>query len=277
MLHRVRDPYAALLREQLHAAGIPHHVRSIRTLAQSVAGRVLLGALTLPDTGYRRTEIVSWWRSGPVLDLAGMRARVPVARYDRIAREAGVICGLDQWRQRLDRAAERRREHLASRPPPPEPEEGAPPVAERAETRLPQIEALVAAVEALAERLGSTARPLVGRVGAVGVRAPRRSPRRHGRVERRGARSPGRRRAGGRAGSPASTASTSRPTCAASAMPSSGSSRRPARSQARFGHGVAVGPLFDAVGADLDLVVVVGARRGHVPAPRHRRRPRARP
>ena len=40
---------------------------------------------------------------------------------------------------------------------------------------------------------------------------------------------------------------------------------RPERSHGRFGHGVTVGRLVDSVGADLDLVIVVGAADGQFP------------
>jgi ATP-dependent helicase/nuclease subunit B len=259
VLYRVRDPYAALLREQLDAAGVPHHARSVRTLAQSVAGRVLLGALALPDTGYRRSEIVAWWRSGPVLDLAGSRRTVPVARWDRVAREAGVVCGLDQWQQRLAQAAERRREQLASRPPP-DPDEP-----ERVERHLPQIEALAAAVDALGRRLAppadrtwsgwsrwacdlladmlDTGDPTWSAEETEALDAVRRAIRGLAQLD------------------PIDPAPDLRRFRAALERELDA----PARPHGVFGHGVAVAPLFHAVGADFDLAVVVGAAEGAFP------------
>ncbi len=52
------EPYARLLDEELTAAGIPMHGPSVRTLAQSVAGRTLLGALALADDEFGRPSVV---------------------------------------------------------------------------------------------------------------------------------------------------------------------------------------------------------------------------
>lgn len=260
VVHRVRDPYAALLHEQLAAAEVAHHGPSVRTLAQSVTGRVLLGALALPGGGWRRADVVAWWRSGPVRDLAtGRTARA--SRWDRIAREAGIVCGLDQWRQRLDQAAEDRRLELATRPPS---GDGADPSADAEDRRLLRIAEVRAAVDALGERLdpmaaGSWA-DWAGWAGALLDDA-----------------------LGTTAGWPPEEATADGEVRAAVAglagldgvdrAPDLHRFRaavereleQPGRAHGRFGHGVAVGPLAEAVGADLALVVVVGAAEGTFP------------
>jgi len=103
LTYRSAAPYSRLLSEQLTAAGVPHHAPSQRTLAQTVAGRTLLGLLDLALDDYPRTELSAWLRDAPVLDADGRR--VPAARWDRISRDAGVYRGPDQWRQRLDNLA----------------------------------------------------------------------------------------------------------------------------------------------------------------------------
>jgi len=101
--YRSATPYVRLLAEQLTVSGIPHHVPSQRTLAQTVAGRTVLGLLSLHDRGFPRSEVLQWMADGPILDTAGHR--VPADRWDRLSRDAGVSRDLDTWQQRLDRYA----------------------------------------------------------------------------------------------------------------------------------------------------------------------------
>ena len=100
VVYRLRDPYAQLLDEELTAAGLPMHGPSVRTLAQSVTGRTLLGALALADDGFSRGEVVRWLSAAPIR-VDGRRVRA--ARWARIARRAGVVRGAEQWTDRLGR------------------------------------------------------------------------------------------------------------------------------------------------------------------------------
>lgn len=260
--YRVAEPYATLLHEQLAAAGVRHHAPTLSTLAHSVAGRVLLGALALPHGGWRRAQVVGWWRSGPVRDLATGR-RVPVARWDRLAREAGVVCGLDQWRTRLAQAVEEREQALAQRAPAAE----QPGEDDEEDRRLRDLRDLAAAVGALADALqppgeptwaawSRWARDLLRR--ALGTPSPEagwsaEELEAHHDVQR-------------------AVADLARldgvdtpPDLARFRLALAEELDRTARRHGRFGHGVTVGPLLDAVGADLDLVVVVGAAEGSLP------------
>ena len=105
-------PYARLLTEQLTVAKIPHHVPSQRSLAQTVAGRTVLVLLSLHGRGFPRPDVLRWMAEGPVLDVRGHR--VPAARWDRLSREAGVSRGLDTWRLRLTRYAEDQNQRAAN-------------------------------------------------------------------------------------------------------------------------------------------------------------------
>jgi hypothetical protein len=147
---RVDDPYLPSLHEQLAAAGVPHHASSATTLAQSVAGRTLLGALALPDGDFRRRDVVAWLRGGPVRDPA-TGSLVPASRWDRIAREAGVVGGLAQWVQRLHRAIDLRRERITERAAHDDGIDLDEAIAE--DSRLAALAALGAFVEGLAQRL----------------------------------------------------------------------------------------------------------------------------
>lgn len=108
---RLGSPYDLLLADALTAAGLAHHAPSTRTLAQSVAGRTLVGLLALPDRRMARAEVMRWVRSAPVLDGDGRPA--PAGRWDRLSREAGVAAGPDQWAARLGHLAAALDERLA--------------------------------------------------------------------------------------------------------------------------------------------------------------------
>lgn len=119
-LHRVAlvarslDAYGLTALDVFTEAGLPCHGPSPRTLAHTVAGRVLAGAVALPDNRFARAEVVAWLQSGPILDRAG--EAVPADRWDRRSRQAGVTAGPAQWRARLEglaaRLGVRRRETL---------------------------------------------------------------------------------------------------------------------------------------------------------------------
>jgi hypothetical protein len=102
--YRAAVPYARLAAEQLSAAGLPHHAPRQRTLAQSVAGRALLGLLALPGEGWSRVAVLDLLGDAPIRDGA---TRLPASHWQRLAREAGVTRGLDQWSARLEGLARR--------------------------------------------------------------------------------------------------------------------------------------------------------------------------
>ena len=77
---------------------LAHHVELPSSVAQSVAGRVLVGLLDLPEHGFRRADVARWMRSGPIR----WRGRPLPVGWDTTARRAGVVQGLEQWASRLD-------------------------------------------------------------------------------------------------------------------------------------------------------------------------------
>src|SRR5665647_1790005 len=97
---RASNPYARLLREQLKAAGVPHHVPSQRTLDQTIAGRVALGLLELQLHDFPRADVIRWLSDGPLVDADGRP--LPADWWDRLSREAGVARGADTWAERLE-------------------------------------------------------------------------------------------------------------------------------------------------------------------------------
>ncbi|MCX7620669.1 MAG: PD-(D/E)XK nuclease family protein [Acidimicrobiales bacterium] len=100
---RVSDPYLGLLHEQLDAAGIPHHCAAATPLAQSIAGRTLLGFLRVVERSFARSELFRWLRSAPT----SFARRGPLDAWERRSREAGIGNGAEQWHERLASARER--------------------------------------------------------------------------------------------------------------------------------------------------------------------------
>ncbi len=102
ILYGAAEPYARLVHEQLGAAGIPHNGAAVRTLAESVLGRSLLGLLALPDRQFHRHDVMALLASAPV---HWHDRPAPAAFWDQISRNAGVVRGPAQWQERLDRHA----------------------------------------------------------------------------------------------------------------------------------------------------------------------------
>lgn len=104
----VREPYLRSIREHLDRAGIPSAGPDHRTLADSMTGRLLRSVLDIADAAgtlpeaqqYERTTILSLVAAAPLRGPDG-RSVQPGA-WEDISRAAGVVGGLDDWRQRLD-------------------------------------------------------------------------------------------------------------------------------------------------------------------------------
>jgi ATP-dependent helicase/nuclease subunit B len=97
--------YGRLVAEQLSAAGLPHHAPKQRSLAQTAAGRALLGLLRLPDAQWSRVAVLSWLRDAPIRDG---RDHLPAASWQRDAGEAGVTRGsIEQWQEKLESLAKK--------------------------------------------------------------------------------------------------------------------------------------------------------------------------
>lgn len=105
VLYAARLPYARLLHEQLAAAGIRVNGPGVRPADERAVARTLLELLALADGDVPRAELFQALANGPVRDFAGVR--IPLARWERLSRAAGVVRGED-WSTRLDAYAEDR-------------------------------------------------------------------------------------------------------------------------------------------------------------------------
>lgn len=107
ILYPARERYALLIHEQCRAAGIPHNGPAVGNLTQTLAGRTLLAMLQLRGTNFRRDAVMDWLTSAPIVQpREGERGRrVEAQRWDKISRDAGIVGGMAEWNQRLERKA----------------------------------------------------------------------------------------------------------------------------------------------------------------------------
>jgi ATP-dependent helicase/nuclease subunit B len=93
------DPYARLAHEHLAAAGITVNGPAVVPLAGRIAGRALLDLLRLPESGFRRQDVLAWLNGAPVLVAGGW---APTVAWERVSRDAGVVAGRKDWDARLE-------------------------------------------------------------------------------------------------------------------------------------------------------------------------------
>lgn len=103
ILYRQDEPYAALVRDALDAAGLPWASSEGRRLNASRHGRCLLSLLRLPERRFTREAVMEWLETGPILDESV--AAIPPASWNRLSRAANVVRGTAQWTERLERHA----------------------------------------------------------------------------------------------------------------------------------------------------------------------------
>ena len=108
ILYRAAEPYAALVPDELRLAGIPMSGPDRTTLAETPAGRLLIGALELASGEMGRAQVMEWLTGCPVGPPGGdPRDDFRPSRWDSLTREAGIVGGLGQWQERLRRHADR--------------------------------------------------------------------------------------------------------------------------------------------------------------------------
>jgi ATP-dependent helicase/nuclease subunit B len=255
------DPYLLTLQAQLSEAGIPANGPSRERLADSAAGRTLLGALALPALRWRRDRVMALVSAAPVWD--GDRLAI-AAEWENLSREAGVVRDLGEWRSKL----EARRALLVQRLADPDRLEAAEPWLVRSATDLAAlmafIERLAAGVESVTWASGWAAKSTAARQLLAELLGPDEARQAWPQEEQAGAARID--DALARLGvlddiEPDPSGEAFQRALAAELDVTRGRS-------GRFGHGVSYGPLSDAVGHDFDAVFLLGAAEGLCPAPR---------
>lgn len=99
LVHPSGPPYARVVADVLHAADVPYSGPSTRRLAQTVAGRVLLGLLEVDRSRFGRQEVVDLWASGVVVDQDARP--LPAAAFDDRTRRLGIVRDVGRWRSAL--------------------------------------------------------------------------------------------------------------------------------------------------------------------------------
>ena len=108
LVYRHQEPYQQLVRETLEAAKLPWVGLGGKPISESFAGRGLLGLLHLQGQRFSRGAVLNWLSSlphgqdGPTL-----------TQWDRISRKAGVVRGIEQWSDRLQRKLDEDRATIA--------------------------------------------------------------------------------------------------------------------------------------------------------------------
>ena len=101
VLYRMENPYGALIRDELALANIPMAGPGRDVLAETAVGRALLGLLDLPRHDFRRDLVMEWLTGCPVRPPGSHAATFSPSLWDAISRRAGIVGGLQQWRDRL--------------------------------------------------------------------------------------------------------------------------------------------------------------------------------
>lgn len=257
VLYGSADPYARLLHEHFARAGVQVFGRAVRPAAETRFGRAILRLFSLPDHDFRRDEVLGFVTDAPVRHGG---ARAPDSAWERVSRAAGVVSG-DDW-DRLDAFARERRVQAEGGP---EPDGWR---ARRARRDAEQAEALAAFVRTLRLELGRMAaagtwRELIDAAlrlwsDTLGGAATDRLPP----EEQRAAESITR------------TLDAVARLDEVAAAPTLLFVRQLVELHltddldrvGRIGAGVQVGPVSEGVGADVDLLFVVGAAEGMLPA-----------
>ncbi|MDP2950116.1 MAG: exodeoxyribonuclease V subunit gamma [Chloroflexota bacterium] len=101
-LYRQVDPYASQLRMELSLAGIPMAGPDPTLLKNTPAGRLLLGLLDIVQGDFSRSTVMQWIAEAPVGSGRGKSlASAELPRWEEVSRKAGVLQGIDQWRDRV--------------------------------------------------------------------------------------------------------------------------------------------------------------------------------
>ena len=100
--YRHGEAYRPLVEAVFIEAGIPVYLHEGSPLAERPIGRQTLGLLDLYDTDFSRQSVMDFLTDARLpSELHEEFDGVAATRWDSISRQAGIVKGVDQWRQRL--------------------------------------------------------------------------------------------------------------------------------------------------------------------------------
>ena len=98
VLYAASSPYARLLHDHFSAAGITVNGAGVRPVNERAVSRTILEVLALDEHDVPRADLFRAIANTPVDDFSG--TRIPISRWERVSRSAGVVRGED-WSRRL--------------------------------------------------------------------------------------------------------------------------------------------------------------------------------
>ncbi len=107
-----KPEYGKIIAEEMDLADVPVAGPDQTTLAETAVGRTLIGLMELADSDFQRGLFTSWLTGCPVRSPS-RSTRFNPSRWDRLSKEAGIVKGVAQWRDRLDKYATRLEESLS--------------------------------------------------------------------------------------------------------------------------------------------------------------------
>lgn len=115
LLYRNVDPYAELIKSQLELAQIPAAGPDPMPLRDSAAGKLLLYLIEVFESDFARESVMRWIAEAPVHTGKDRKlASREAALWEEISGRAGIIRGVRQWYERLERFCEGMKEKLGS-------------------------------------------------------------------------------------------------------------------------------------------------------------------
>ena len=109
--YRQAEVYRPLIEATFAEAGIPVYLDDGPSLAERPLGRRVLALLDLIESPLRRRDVIGFLSDGWMPKETRERyGGAPVSRWDSLSRRAGVVSGVEQWRERLAGLRERERQ-----------------------------------------------------------------------------------------------------------------------------------------------------------------------
>ena len=110
--YRHGDRHRALIESTFREAGVPIYLHEGTPLAERPLGRRVLALLDLVDSKLERRAVMEFLTDARMPKATWERfGSIPSHRWDKFSRQAGIVAGPEQWRERLElyRAAQEER------------------------------------------------------------------------------------------------------------------------------------------------------------------------